>query len=194
MGYYDRFPCIYKITSPSNRIYIGQTTWYNFRISRYRNLLCEKQVRIYNSLVKYGFENHVFDIIERCKEEELDYRERFWQEFYEVCGPKGLNVRYVRSTDRKGSLPQYVKDKISIKNSGSGNGMYGRSMTESAKKLQRIALSGSKNYLSKWILNTETGIYYECLREAGDSIGMDKRILWQNIVKYRVNRTKFIYA
>lgn len=54
---------IYKITSPSGGIYIGQSVDINKRKSRYKNSKCNKQNRIYRSLIKYGFENHTFEII-----------------------------------------------------------------------------------------------------------------------------------
>lgn len=43
---------IYKITSPSNKIYIGQTTNYITRCKNYRLLRCENQTKLYPSLLK----------------------------------------------------------------------------------------------------------------------------------------------
>ncbi len=55
---------IYKITSPSGRIYIGQATNIETRFyTAYRHLNCKKQRLIRNSLLKYGIENHLFEII-----------------------------------------------------------------------------------------------------------------------------------
>lgn len=56
--------CIYIIISPNNSIYIGQTTNFKKRKSRYRNLSCKQQPKLYNSLMKYGFDNHLITIIE----------------------------------------------------------------------------------------------------------------------------------
>lgn len=49
------------------------------------------QHKLYNSLKKHGVENHTFEIIEECSIEDLNCRERYWQEFYDVLGDKGLN-------------------------------------------------------------------------------------------------------
>jgi group I intron endonuclease len=54
---------IYKITSPTGSIYIGQSTDINERWGGYIGLHCESQKRLYNSLKKHGVENHTFDII-----------------------------------------------------------------------------------------------------------------------------------
>ena len=45
---------IYKITSPNNKVYIGQSVDIEKRLKRYKNLNCKKQSKIYNSLNKYG--------------------------------------------------------------------------------------------------------------------------------------------
>ena len=57
---------IYKITSPTNRIYVGQSLDIEGRFNAYKNLYSKilKQPRIYNSIKKYGAENHKFEIIE----------------------------------------------------------------------------------------------------------------------------------
>lgn len=63
--------CIYKIISPENRIYVGQTTNYFKRIKNYNNLKCKSQTILYRSFKKYGVNNHIFDIIELCELEQL---------------------------------------------------------------------------------------------------------------------------
>lgn len=48
---------IYKITSPSGRVYIGQTGLLKKRINAYKHARCRKQRKLYNSIVKYGWIN-----------------------------------------------------------------------------------------------------------------------------------------
>lgn len=54
---------IYKIVSPTNKIYIGKTFNLKKRIESYRGLYCENQRLLFNSLKKYGWSNHTFEII-----------------------------------------------------------------------------------------------------------------------------------
>ncbi|MBK7362782.1 MAG: hypothetical protein IPJ01_10840 [Micavibrio sp.] len=55
---------IYKIMSPKGAVYIGLSTDVYYRIySCYKKLRCKQQHKIYNSLIKYGVENHKFEII-----------------------------------------------------------------------------------------------------------------------------------
>jgi group I intron endonuclease len=62
---------IYKITSPSGKIYIGQTIDIDTRKTKYKYLNCKNQTRLYKSLVKYGWENHVFEVVEIIETEDL---------------------------------------------------------------------------------------------------------------------------
>lgn len=94
---------IYKITSPSNKIYIGQTVDFIKRKSHYKNLKIKSQIRLYNSINKYGWDRHVIEIIEKCSLGSLNERERYWQEFYNVLdSAKGLNCKYTVTNDKSG--------------------------------------------------------------------------------------------
>jgi group I intron endonuclease len=71
---------IYKITSPSNRIYVGQTNDFRKRLNAHRNSMKRKSsnVILINSFKKYGFDEHDFEIIEECNDSILDEREIYW--------------------------------------------------------------------------------------------------------------------
>jgi len=105
---------IYKITSPSGKIYIGQTTNFSKRKNYYKNGAKPYQVRIYNSLEKYGYDAHTIEFIEECLVENLNERERHWQEFYDVIGDNGLNCRLTATDDKSGFLSESSKNKLSI--------------------------------------------------------------------------------
>lgn len=84
---------IYKITSPTKRIYIGQTTNLSIRIRDYRRNSCKLQTKLYNSLKKYGFNQHSFDIIEKVENALGDQREIYWINFYKSYNTKkGMNM------------------------------------------------------------------------------------------------------
>ena len=84
---------IYKITSPSGRIYIGQSQNIKIRWYDYKRLYnCKLQPKLYRSLEKYGPENHKFEIIEECLLEQLDEREVYWINYYNSI-KEGLNIK-----------------------------------------------------------------------------------------------------
>ena len=87
---------IYKISNPNGRIYIGQSTNIELRWGKYSKLHCKDQPSLYLSLKKHGWENHIKEIIEECKATDLDSREIYWGEYYNVLSNKHLNNRLGR--------------------------------------------------------------------------------------------------
>ena len=47
---------IYKITNPNGKVYIGQSIDIDKRWNKYKVKNCKPQIRLYNSLNKYGGE------------------------------------------------------------------------------------------------------------------------------------------
>ena len=102
---------IYKITSPSGKIYVGQSVNIEKRFIDYKYLKIN-QTRIFYSINKYGYENHIFEVIEECDIKLLNQRERYWQDYYDVL-KKGLNCRLTKSSDKSGMFSEESKLKIS---------------------------------------------------------------------------------
>jgi group I intron endonuclease len=126
---------IYKITSPTGKIYIGQSTKIEQRFQYYKNLNCTQQVKLLRSLQKYKPESHNFEIIEECEESKLNLRERYWQEQYDVLNKeKGLNLRYTKVDDRSGTMSEETKERMSISKIGNKNTMHGKTHSEETKK------------------------------------------------------------
>lgn len=105
-------PVIYKITNPNGRVYIGQTINLKRRIKEYKRHKCSKQTRLYNSFMKYGFKNHKLEVIEYCDELDLNNRERYYQEKYDVLSRKGLNCRLTVGDDKSGRLSEGTIQKL----------------------------------------------------------------------------------
>lgn len=85
---------IYKITSPSGSIYIGQTFDYARRIKNYKYGHSKAQPRLHNSLIKYGVQNHKFELIHPCKKNKLNSLEIHYIKYYDCFNtPHGLNLR-----------------------------------------------------------------------------------------------------
>lgn len=105
---------IYKITSPTGKIYIGQSTNIENRKYYYSSIKCDKQHKLYNSLQKYGWEQHMFEIIEECNLDKLNEREIYWGLYYDVLGENGLNLRL---GDANGLCSEETKKKIGTTNS-----------------------------------------------------------------------------
>ena len=84
---------IYKIVSPSGKIYIGQSVNIKQRISFYKNYKCEKQRKLYSSLKKYGWDNHKFEILCLCEISKLNNLEKHYINLYKTFDTvHGLNL------------------------------------------------------------------------------------------------------
>lgn len=108
---------IYKITSPTNKIYIGESKDIYDRWYYYKVLDCKGQSILYKSFKKYGVENHIFEIIEECDFDELLCRERYWQDFYDVLNG-GLNCVLTQCGEQKRVLSEESVEKIKLANIG----------------------------------------------------------------------------
>lgn len=124
---------IYKITSPSGKIYIGQSLDIKKRWGNHKSGVGIGP-KLKNSYDKYGFENHIREIIEECEISQLNELEIYWKKYYinldgwgtvlfcEIYdiggGPKSNETKLKQSTSQKINLSQpeiKAKRKINCK-------------------------------------------------------------------------------
>lgn len=117
---------IYKITSPSGKIYIGQSVNISNRLSKYKNLNCKSQRVLYNSIIKYGWDYHKFEVLCECDIEELNDKERYYQDLFNVVGSKGLNCMLTTTSTKTGKAS---KETISI--------LTGRKLSDNTREKMR---------------------------------------------------------
>jgi group I intron endonuclease len=134
---------IYKIISPTDKIYVGQSIDIEKRWKKYRDCINHNQPKIFRSIKKYGIENHIFKIIEECNVDELDKRELYWKQYYlDILGWN--NILFCQLKDGKGGFrSEETKRKMSKSNKG-------RIFSEESKLKMKI----SRN---KRIIPKETG-------------------------------------
>lgn len=106
---------IYKIISPSNKIYIGQTItslekrWKAHLEDAHRNY--KNHCKVLNKAIKkYGDKNFIIEIIEECRDEELDNKEIEYIKKYNSQVPNGMNIKLGGSN---GNHHENTKKKIS---------------------------------------------------------------------------------
>jgi group I intron endonuclease len=136
---------IYKITNPSNKVYIGQSTNIEKRFKTYKLNNCKSQRALYNSFLKYGFDNHKFEIICECDIKELNDKERHYQDLYNVL-TNGLNCRLTTSKNKSGNLS--LSTKLKIKESNIGKNLGKKHTDESKIKISKSS-KGNKHNLGK---------------------------------------------
>jgi group I intron endonuclease len=129
---------IYRITSPSGKVYIGQSKNIERRFRQYRNRSPKKQRKLYNSFEKYGLDNHKFEIIKTFETEPRQdlfnqWEVLFWKHSFDL-GQESLNVKVPGSNGRHSDE---TKRRISA-------GHKGKIMSEAAKQNLRERNLGHK--------------------------------------------------
>jgi group I intron endonuclease len=77
--------CVYKITSPIGKTYIGSTINFKRRIREHKKH--QGCYKIHNSIKKYGWDKHICEIIEYCTIDELrDLESKYKQLFVNEYG------------------------------------------------------------------------------------------------------------
>lgn len=123
---------IYKITSPSGKVYIGQSWNIKVRWNHYFNYDLRQRL-LRHSFLKYSVNNHIFDVV--CElpndvhQKTLDIYEQLYMDFYRLAGLLLLNLKEAGST---GKLSVETKQKMSISRIGNKNTL-GRKLTQEQK-------------------------------------------------------------
>ena len=197
---------IYKIVSPTGRIYIGQTTNFVVRFKKYSSFRCKTQVKLYRSLLKHGFENHKITIIEDCKKEDLNIRERYWQDFYNSSSKENLNCFLTGTDVLVRVISEETIKKYSEAQLNSPNSRKGKKHTEESKIKIRLARSRQiiteehKNKISKGsksarlIFCTRTGVFYDRMKDAALANGITANYLMCSLIGRNKNNKHLIYA
>ena len=136
---------IYKIESPSSKIYIGQTIktlekrWKEHLEDAHR--IYKDHCKVLNkSIRKYGDDNFKMEIIEECLYEILDEKEIEYIKKYNSQTPNGMNIKLGGSS---GMHHEDTKEKIS-------NSLRGRIVSnETREKLSKSTNPNLPMYLIK---------------------------------------------
>ena len=188
---------VYKITSPSNRVYIGSSKNINVRFAQYHRYHCVGQRKLFNSFKKYGVENHKFEIVCECDLSDIFLKEEYYIDFYDSV-KKGLNCqkpigenRIEFSDETKLLISKNMKeywsviseeDKLIRLNKFVGS-TKGKKLSfehkEKIKKTNIFPLCGSSNYMygrsdlihnSKKVLDTLNNKEYDSLSQCAKEL------------------------
>ena len=75
---------LYKITNRlNNKTYIGKTTQLDFIWNKHKDLNETKNLKIEKEMALYGIDKFEFSVLEECREEELDEKEKYYMQMYD---------------------------------------------------------------------------------------------------------------
>ncbi len=201
---------IYKITNPNGLVYIGQSTDINRRKSSYKNdgKSCNYQKALQNSLIKYGWSCHLFEVIEECQIEQLNKKERYWQQFYD-CANNGLNCRYQKTDGKTGIMSEETKNKMKGKRPhfkmskehieklraiNIGNSyLKGKKFTQEHKRSMSLAKMGGTPHNVRKVQNLLTKEIYPSIHHAATSIGITYSKVYNCLTNRSINNLNITF-
>lgn len=103
---------VYKITSPSGRVYIGQSYYLYKRINSHQNK--SANTFLGSSIKKHGKSAHMYDIVHNLpfdvSQEVIDIYEQLYIDLYRSAGVSLMNIKEAGS---RGKLPLETKERVS---------------------------------------------------------------------------------
>lgn len=196
---------IYKITSPTGRIYIGKSKNLNKRIKDYKYQSKTRKSIVHDSIRGYGWALHTLDIIENCDDSLLSEREIFWiSKLNSYWGDNKMGMNMTRGGEAGGG--SWIHDidrrkKQSEMFKGEGSPFYGKKHTEETKKyLSELAKKRNKEIglmVPKWgaekgrlnkikpvVCYDNNGVFfneYESTNEASRKLGLVRQNITESL-------------
>lgn len=152
---------IYKITSPSNKVYIGQSFNIVKRWKQYRSRSLKGQKKLINSFSKYSVASHIFEIIHQLPEDieksVMDNYELLYCDLYKSCGIELLNLR---EGFNGGRMSDEAKQNLSAFWKGKNKGM---KFPDYVSKMNsdRLKITNIGNKYGKKLIGTSWGRHTE---------------------------------
>jgi len=159
------FSVIYKLTSPSGKIYVGQTQCMYLRFRDYRKIRTNPYLK--SAILKYGLKNIKVEILEKDIDfNKLDKKEQHYFDTLKPFGNNGYNICRQASTTRGRKRPISEMKGISDFNKtrvGELNPFYGKK--HSKESLAKMSKAKKGKRLSKEIIDkiAESGV--KCVRQ-----------------------------
>lgn len=147
---------IYKITSPSGRIYIGKSVNIKKRLSSYKTLNCASQPILFGSFKKYGYENHKIEIIDSflggntyASGKEIFWIRSFMSQYHKYPKERGMNLTIGGDGATGLKMSSESKEKMSLMKKGKpppNKGKKGQKAWNKGIKGIQVAWNKGKDY------------------------------------------------
>lgn len=182
---------IYKITSPTGKVYIGQTRNDYLRVKSYRSIQgCKKQRRLFYSLQKHGWDTHSFEMVHELPADVSDDVLSEYERLYWLCCKEagfellnlsipGLAVRHSEESKQIMSK-QRVGNKNRLGKKGTLNSQTRKRMSDSKKGVTftdahkvniRLSNPRRKGIIARGI-SDNSAQEFTSMREAAKALGV----------------------
>jgi group I intron endonuclease len=187
---------IYKITNPEGKIYIGYSREIEIRWKSYENVNFQSNTLLKESLKKYGYKNHLFEILEEIELTGDTYgkntallrkRERYWINKLDTFnnglnqngGGSGCNIHTEES-----------KRKISEANSKPKPADFGtnRKIFQNTEEFKEKLKNAPRCPILMYDLEGNFIQEFPNQQKAAEFIGVKKNMIW-NVLNHFINRS-----
>jgi len=158
--------CIYRLISPSDKSYIGQSIRLDRRLIEHKQGAKKKVLpKLYQAIKKYGFENFQVEILEECEPELLNEREIYWISYYDSFY-NGYNAT----------------------SGGDANFLRSKETCEKIRKRMLGTYNGSQN-----IKFTIDGIEYNSISDASKKLGIAHKTVHNRLNSKNIKYSNYLY-
>nr|YP_009262055.1 hypothetical protein [Chrysoporthe austroafricana]AMX22130.1 hypothetical protein [Chrysoporthe austroafricana] len=176
--------CVYRWVNKINGdIYVGSSTNLRIRLYTYYSLgsLSQSSRIIDRALLKYGYSNFSFEILEYCTKENVIEREQYYIDFfkpvYNIVEKAGSTLGYKHTDLSKAKMRNFQ-------------------LSEEVRKvkLQSVAKAGEANRVKVVVVNIKTleKKEYLSMTEAGEALGVHRNNIGNAMKNKRVIQKNFI--
>lgn len=208
---------VYKITNPLGCSYVGSSKNIERRWRAHKSLLKKSHRKLIESFEKHGVENHNFEVIVECKENELRRLETFHGLNLNVLDTeKGLNLilpklkdgsggcsddRIIWNRGKKGvqvawnkGIKATPKERERLKNMCVGRKVWNKGMKYTEPSKRKGIKTNKPSHNSRLVLCTNTGIFYNSSTEASIYNRYSRQSINMMLDGKRENKTSLRYV
>ena len=150
----------YRIISPTNKNYFGKSINIERRLKGYAKARCKSQPKLYRSILKHGWGNHIVVIYE-CSEDQMDDCEKYHIAWLS-CIKHGLNCMQGGNGARRCTDEQKKRMGESKKGlfAGEKNPMWGKKWSQERKDARKKWLNENVEKIRESSRKSSTGRVY----------------------------------
>lgn len=196
---------IYKIISPSGKVYIGKSINFTKRLRYYAKGGCKNQTVLYNSILKHGWDSHTIEVLAKSNfptNETLNILERFFIKYYKTNLRRYPTCNGMNCTDggdgnfgaiKTGAELERIRTLRVGKAPWNKGKTYTKELKEKLSKAHKGKYTRGDNPSAKILFDENTGVYFESVTELCENYNKCRPTI-RKWIKNNDTRCKYKYV